>query len=34
MVSHPETGTDSPIGSDREAGCDMKGPQAAEEPQG
>ena len=31
MVSHPETGSDWPIGSDREAGCDMKGPQAAEE---
>ena len=22
MVSHPETGSDSPIGSDRESGCD------------
>ena len=21
MVSHPETGSDSPIGSDRESGC-------------
>ena len=25
MVSHPETGSDSPIGSDRESGCDTKG---------
>ena len=23
MVSHPETGSDSPIGSDRESGCDI-----------
>ena len=22
MVSHPETGSDSPIGSDRDRGCD------------
>ena len=22
MVSHPKTGSDSPIGSDRESGCD------------
>ena len=22
MVSHPETGSDLPIGSDRESGCD------------
>ena len=22
MVSHPETGSDPPIGSDRESGCD------------
>ena len=22
MVSHPETGSNSPIGSDRESGCD------------
>ena len=22
MVSHPETGSDSPIGSDRDQGCD------------
>ena len=25
MVSHPETGSDSPIGSDRDRGRDMKG---------
>ena len=25
MVSHPETGSDSPIGSDREWGCDNLG---------
>ena len=25
MVSHPETGSDSPIGSDRESGCDTEG---------
>ena len=24
MVSHPETGSDSPIGSDRDRGCDMQ----------
>ena len=24
MVSHPETSSDSPIGSDRESGCDTK----------
>ena len=24
MVSHPETGSDSPIGSDRDRGRDMK----------
>ena len=23
MVSHPELGSDPPIGSDRESGCDM-----------
>ena len=23
MVSHPETGSDSPIGSERDRGCDM-----------
>ena len=23
MVSHPETGLDSPIGSDRDRGCDI-----------
>ena len=23
MVSHPETGSDSPIGSDRDWGCDI-----------
>ena len=22
MISHPETGSDQPIGSDRESGCD------------
>ena len=25
MVSQPETGSDSPIGSDRESGCDILG---------
>ena len=25
MVSHPETGSDSPIGSDRDRGCDKMG---------
>ena len=25
MVSHPETGSDSPMGSDRESGCDKLG---------
>ena len=24
MVSHPELGSDPPIGSDRESGCDNK----------
>ena len=27
MVSHPETGSDSAIGSDRESGCDTKSAQ-------
>ena len=26
IVSRPETGSDRPIGSDRESGCDTKGP--------
>ena len=26
MVSHPETGSDSPIGSDRDRGRDRKSP--------
>ena len=25
MVSHPELGSDPPIGSDRESGCDIIG---------
>ena len=25
MISHPETGSDPPIGSDRESGCDTLG---------
>ena len=24
MVSHPELGSDPPIGSDRESGCDIR----------
>ena len=27
MVSHPETGSDSPIGLDRESGCDNNSPE-------
>ena len=27
MVSHPETGSDSPIGSDRDRGCDTSSAQ-------
>ena len=30
MVSHPETGSDSPIGSDRDRGCDRPAPPALE----
>ena len=31
MVSHPETGSDSPIGSDRDRGCDTSSPETGAE---